>query len=61
MTNNGSASKAWSVTIDVGGTMTTNWQSNATAPSGVVTFTGVQGNANLAPGETAEFGFCVQR
>ena len=59
VTNTGDAPVTWSLTLTVTGTLSQNWSSNATANGSDVTFTGVDYNATLGPGESTNFGYCV--
>ena len=61
MTNVGEASLTWSWETDLDGSITTLWNAEASGESGRVRFRGVVWNATLAPGESADFGFCAQR
>jgi endoglucanase len=61
VTNTGDAPVTWSLTLTVTGTLSQNWSSNATASGSDVTFTGVDYNATLGPGESTNFGYCVSR
>jgi cellulase/cellobiase CelA1 len=49
----------WSVELMIEGTLTDHWNSSASANTGTVTFTGADWNRTVAPGATAEFGYCV--
>jgi hypothetical protein len=61
LTNTGSAPVTWSVSLALGGMLNQNWESKVTGNTGTVTFSGVDYNATLAPGQSAQFGFCVTR
>ena len=52
---------AWSVALDLGGTLNQNWESKVSGSTGEVTFSGVDHNATLNPGSSTQFGFCVTR
>jgi Protein of unknown function (DUF1592)/Protein of unknown function (DUF1588)/Protein of unknown function (DUF1595)/Protein of unknown function (DUF1587)/Cellulose binding domain len=52
---------AWSVPLDVDGTLNQHWQSEISASAGRVVFTGASYNATLEPGATTQFGFCAMR
>lgn len=52
---------AWSVSLDLGGTLNQNWESKVSGSTGKVEFTGVEHNALLKPGASTQFGFCVTR
>jgi cellulase/cellobiase CelA1 len=49
----------WSVELTIDGTLTDHWNCNASATTGKVTFTGAEWNRSVAPGATAQFGYCV--
>lgn len=57
--NIGDAELAWSVEVNVEGTIRDGWNANRTGDSGRVTFTGVEWNAVIPPGGEARFGFCA--
>jgi hypothetical protein len=57
--NTGSAAITWSIALDIRGTMNNHWECEVTADSGNVSFSGEDYNGNLAPGATAEFGYCA--
>lgn len=59
--NEGSSAVTWALTLQIDGTINNNWESNASAKSGKVTFSGVQHNGTIEPGAKAHFGFCVDR
>lgn len=59
--NTGGGTLTWEVTMTVDGTINNNWESDITASSGVVVFTGKPYNATLMMGQKAHFGFCAQR
>ena len=67
VTNNGTTPLAWSLAIDLGGTLSQHWESQVdgqvgvTGVTGTVTFTGVTHNATLSPAASTRFGFCVMR
>jgi endoglucanase len=49
----------WSIELMIDGTLNDHWNSNASGESGTVTFTGADWNRTIAPGASAEFGYCV--
>jgi cellulase/cellobiase CelA1 len=59
--NRSAAPLAWSVSFDLGGTLNQNWESKVSGSTGTVQFTGVEHNALLSPGASAQFGYCVTR
>lgn len=59
--NSGNNTVTWTFTMVIDGTMNNNWESEASADSGEVTFKGVQHNGTLMPGQKAHFGFCANR
>lgn len=63
VTNSTDEVLSWHLTVDVPGTINDGnpWNATADARSGRVTFRGVDHNRELAPGGTADFGFCATR
>jgi hypothetical protein len=61
LTNTSQAPLTWSVSLDLGGTLNQNWESDVKGSTGTVTFTGASYNAVLQAGASTEFGFCVTR
>lgn len=61
VTNRSDTKTAWSIVIQIPGTMNNHWNAEATATTGEVTFTGSTWNRQLDPGASADFGFCYQR
>jgi hypothetical protein len=59
--NTGQTPLSWSVSLDLGGTLTQNWESTVQGSMGTVRFAGVDHNAVLAPAASTQFGFCVTR
>jgi hypothetical protein len=59
--NSGAQQVTWAVTLQINGTLTTHWNSVASAQSGQITFTGAPYNATIGPAEQASFGFCATR
>ncbi len=57
--NPGSDVLDWSVKLTLDGKLTDHWSSVADGDSGEVTFTGADWNKSVAPGQTAQFGYCV--
>jgi uncharacterized membrane protein YgcG len=61
VTNPGASSVKWAVTLTFAGKLTQSWNSVATAVAGGASFSGVAWNASLAKGETASFGYCIEK
>ena len=61
VTNTGQRAVTWTLTMEVDGTLNTHWESQVTAMSGRITFSGVQHNRAIEPGQKAHFGFCANR
>jgi len=61
VTNNGSSSVTWTVSIAIEGTLYTSWNVVAVGTSGTVDFSGVSWNQTIAPGQQASFGYCANR
>lgn len=61
LTNEGSSPVTWSITRPVDGTVSNHWNSELEARADAWVFTGVEYNAELAPGATAGFGYCANR
>jgi endoglucanase len=61
VTNGTSGSVAWATHVTVQGTISQLWNAGATVTDGAVRFTGVDWNRVLAPGASAQFGFCATR
>jgi hypothetical protein len=59
VTNKGTTPTAWRITLTISGTLSQNWSSVASAQGNQVTFSGTDFNATIAPGESANFGYCV--
>ena len=61
VTNISADNLSWEITIEVPGTINSLWnaQGTATGNGDDMTFVGVEWNADLAPGNSAEFGFCA--
>ena len=59
VTNTGSASGDWNVTVSVKGTITTLWNAIRTQSGSSLAARGVRWNQTLSPGAMAEFGFCA--
>ncbi len=49
----------WRVTVTIDGTINNYWNAQVTTSGGRATFTGAPYNATVAPGATAEAGFCA--
>jgi hypothetical protein len=61
LTNLGEAQLVWSITLEVPGSINSLWSAEATdLGNGEVEFSGVEWNAELAPGGSASFGYCSQ-
>jgi Protein of unknown function (DUF1592)/Protein of unknown function (DUF1588)/Protein of unknown function (DUF1595)/Protein of unknown function (DUF1587)/Protein of unknown function (DUF1585)/Cellulose binding domain len=60
VTNNGGSNVNWEITLSTMGTLNSIYNAVATPASGGTKFVGVDFNRSLAPGGTAEFGFCFQ-
>ena len=54
------AEAMWQVTHVVEGTINNLWNANRDADGGRVTFSGLEWNAILGPGQAADFGWCAQ-
>ncbi|MEM9488394.1 MAG: DUF1592 domain-containing protein [Myxococcota bacterium] len=50
----------WEITLTVEGTINDNWNSNLVQNGNQATFSGVEWNNVVGPGQSAEFGFCAQ-
>lgn len=61
VTNPGASDVTWAVTTEVEGTINNLWNAEGDGQSGRVTFRGLDWNATLGPGQTAQFGWCAQR
>ena len=61
VTNGTAATIAWATDVIVDGTISQLWNASATGAHGTVRFTGVDWNRVLAPGASAQFGFCATR
>jgi endoglucanase len=59
--NMGGAPGEWTVTTQVSGTINNLWNAQWTQQGSQLTASGLHWNKTLAPGATAEFGFCAQR
>jgi hypothetical protein len=59
VTNEGTTPTTWRITLTISGTLSQNWSSVASAQGNQVTFSGADFNATIAPGESANFGYCV--
>jgi cellulase/cellobiase CelA1 len=57
--NDSDQSLLWSIELTIEGRLTDRWNCTASADTGEVTFTGADWNKSVAPGATAEFGYCV--
>jgi endoglucanase len=61
VTNTGSASGNWAVTVSISGTVNTLWNASWSQSGSTLNASGVDWNKTLAPGASAEFGFCAAR
>lgn len=61
VTNHGSSTVDWSVSLVVEGTLNQIWSAAYQASGGETVFEGVDWNNLLAPGEQTVFGFCADR
>ncbi|PTL80639.1 DUF1592 domain-containing protein [Vitiosangium sp. GDMCC 1.1324] len=61
VTNSGTAPLVWTVTLTIEGTFTHAWSANSTHSGNQSTFTGLDWNDELEPGESTSFGFCATR
>ena len=59
MTNSTDAPLEWTETFDMTGTVTSSWEAEFDRVGDVVTVSGVNWNDVLAPGRSANFGFCA--
>ena len=59
VTNEGDETLTWEFTMPINGEISSLWNANATEVGNEMHFTGVDWNGTLAPGETAQFGFCA--
>ena len=59
--NEGDAEVEWAVTVTIDGHITTHWNAEASADRGDVVFRGVEWNRRIAPGASAELGYCAER
>ncbi|CEJ49235.1 hypothetical protein XAB3213_570013 [Xanthomonas citri pv. bilvae] len=59
VTNTGTASGNWSISLTVTGTVNNAWNVTWSQSGTTLQASGVDYNRTLAPGATAEFGFCA--
>ena len=60
VTNTSSAPITWEIELNLGGTMTSMWNAQVVGQTGTnARIAGDSWNATLAPGDRAEFGYCV--
>jgi hypothetical protein len=59
VTNEGSETLQWEFTMTVDGEISSLWNANVTPVGDKMHFTGVDWNDTLAPGSSAQFGFCA--
>lgn len=61
VSNTSSKSILWATQAEIGGRIDNLWNATGSATTGKVTFKGVEHNRVLAPGQSAEFGYCATR
>jgi endoglucanase len=61
VTNQTTAKTVWATDVAVQGTISQHWNAVASGSRGTVRFAGVDWNRELAPGASAQFGFCANR
>lgn len=61
VTNNGTSAALWETTYDVGGSITTLWNAQATPAGALTLFVGEQWNDTLQSGESTSYGYCAER
>ncbi|WP_375766819.1 DUF1592 domain-containing protein [Archangium gephyra] len=61
VSNPGTAPLTWRVTIEIEGTLNHAWSSIFTQSGAQTTFSGLDWNDELAPGESTSFGYCATR
>ncbi|MCY1076064.1 DUF1592 domain-containing protein [Archangium lansingense] len=61
VTNAGAAPLVWQVTLEIQGTFNHAWSAVYTHSGNKTTFSGLSWNDELAPGESASFGYCATR
>ena len=61
ITNTGTGSVDWSVTVPVEGNVSSLWNANWTQEGGALTIEGLSWNRTLAPGASAQVGYCAAR
>ncbi|MBB6365303.1 endoglucanase [Xanthomonas sacchari] len=61
VTNTGGSSGDWTATLSISGTISNLWNATWTQSGTTLSASGVDWNKTLAPGATAEFGFCAAR
>lgn len=61
VTNTGGSSGAWAITLNVAGTVNNLWNATWSQSGATLRASGVEWNRTLAPGASAEFGFCAVR
>lgn len=61
VTNGTAGTIAWATDVTAQGTISQLWNARASGASGTVRFTGLDWNRVLAPGGSAQFGFCAAR
>jgi cellulase/cellobiase CelA1 len=61
VTNRTPAKAVWATDVAVQGTVSQLWNATANGSRGTVRFAGVAWNRELAPGASAQFGFCANR
>lgn len=61
VTNQGGSTGDWAVSLPVSGTINNLWNAVWQQAGGQLNASGVDWNKTLAPGASAEFGFCAAR
>ena len=61
VSNLGSASGTWAITLPISGQVNNLWNAVWTQSGSSLNASGVDWNKTLAPGAAAEFGFCAAR
>jgi len=61
VTNNSTSTVLWETTYDVGGSITSLWNAQATSVDPLTHFMGEQWNDSLQAGESTSYGYCAER
>jgi cellulase/cellobiase CelA1 len=61
VTNTGASTVLWQTSDDVGGSITSLWNAQATAADPLTHFMGEQWNDTLQAGESTAYGYCAER